>query len=892
MSKIPYEDFKSRFKLTTSYKSTPSLQKNQYRDILHRQNLISLEYPSVSLEERDKLFGQFCKMHHPEFSLKFLYYTERPQGLKSDLIFLLHECTSLNEYLFDQKSQKVLTLAMDEIYYLFRRLARILLYYENLGFAHGDITEGSCYVDQDKKIRILLYPDKMNNLEKAAFRLAEGKSLQFTGYLLSPEQLALLRGREEQEKEVLGAMGRLGQRQKEEQFKSDVFSLGLMCLRIISPKSFYDSYDLESLAVDMKRLYILVDTLGVFVDGHFCRMLKHCLTYDPEYRPSYRWLMDEMKNFEESLDCLKDTPMERDEDEGMSLLEDLYTGDYVANRSQSSYSPSDEIRAFQLKSNVFGNSSISELNNTTIINKNVKKVREKFAPLKMTFSKSFTGIPQFKKDCLRFLETKIYAKLPARKQMNKSIGELTYKVKILPDNKKVGFIIYPNGDIYFGYLRDLKRNDIGVYFLNNGEVYHGEFRKGTIEGTGVYIFKNGDVFEGEWFKNLLHGSVKMFSKNSGRTYSCYFNNGEMVSKNKDYQVIINDIGLMEFYMKYVNKTKIVKEMVKEYLVHEQTFDVLKRSAATPLKRKKPKPTDAFRKYAQFRDTYLDIVNNALEGKPPLAVSRIVKARKDEDRTEDLILEEGMNDPDFSPVELMLLRKKRKKEMEKLGVQEVKEYRGKIDGKNIGENLKGHLRGKYGGAGDGFGRRGEEEELKTEKKMPFVPQIDLASAFKKTKKVMMSEPNFKPQGGLKNITEEGSNATGTEEAKISEIAENPIKIQRLKNSSKSSKEVNWKFLNSIDPNSYEYEGNYKNGVYHGYGHFTFDTGARFYGNFDNGLPHGKGTFFNEGGKPIDGEWKHGVFTVDGSKEGDGEPPQESPDAILINLYKKDVNLRTI
>lgn len=110
-----------------------------------------------------------------------------------------------------------------------------------------------------------------------------------------------------------------------------------------------------------------------------------------------------------------------------------------------------------------------------------------------------------KKECLHFIENDIYGNLAHSKATHRPYGELSYKVKILNNNKKVGFILYPNGDVYFGYLRDLKRDDIGVYFLSNGEVYHGEFRKGKIEGVGTYIFLNGDVFDGSWKDNLLDG---------------------------------------------------------------------------------------------------------------------------------------------------------------------------------------------------------------------------------------------------------------------------------------------------------------------------------------------------------------------------------------------------
>ena len=86
----------------------------------------------------------------------------------------------------------------------------------------------------------------------------------------------------------------------------------------------------------------------------------------------------------------------------------------------------------------------------------------------------------------------------------------------------------------------------------------------------------------------------------------------------------------------------------------------------------------------------------------------------------------------------------------------------------------------------------------------------------------------------------------------------LRTQRKTGGTQTSKNIDYKKLDNLDPDCFKYEGNKRDGVFDGYGHFTFDDGSRFYGNFSNGLPHGKGTFFRAGIHPIDGYWLNGLF----------------------------------
>jgi serine/threonine protein kinase len=49
-------------------------------------------------------------------------------------------------------------LEFKELLYIFKRISQILSYYHGLGYNHGDITEGSIYIDQDKKARLMFFP--------------------------------------------------------------------------------------------------------------------------------------------------------------------------------------------------------------------------------------------------------------------------------------------------------------------------------------------------------------------------------------------------------------------------------------------------------------------------------------------------------------------------------------------------------------------------------------------------------------------------------------------------------------------------------------------------------------------------------------------------------------
>jgi hypothetical protein len=55
---------------------------------------------------------------------------------------------------------------------------------------------------------------------------------------------------------------------------------------------------------------------------------------------------------------------------------------------------------------------------------------------------------------------------------------------------------------------------------------------------------------------------------------------------------------------------------------------------------------------------------------------------------------------------------------------------------------------------------------------------------------------------------------------------------------------------------QYEGQWLNGNFHGYGALKFRNGEKYEGNFSKGTFDGKGSFFYDDGSQYDGNWLRG------------------------------------
>ena len=85
-------------------------------------------------------------------------------------------------------------------------------------------------------------------------------------------------------------------------------------------------------------------------------------------------------------------------------------------------------------------------------------------------------------------------------------GTLVYESGVRAKvNLEKSEIVYSNGDLYDGPLKDLRRHGEGKLIYAGGDVYEGSFAEDKIDGYGRYTYANGDVYEGEFKNGLMDG---------------------------------------------------------------------------------------------------------------------------------------------------------------------------------------------------------------------------------------------------------------------------------------------------------------------------------------------------------------------------------------------------
>mgnify|MGYP000863757590 FL=1 len=57
--------------------------------------------------------------------------------------------------------------------------------------------------------------------------------------------------------------------------------------------------------------------------------------------------------------------------------------------------------------------------------------------------------------------------------------------------------------MYYGEIRNFKKNGKGYLYLNDGSKYEGEFKDGLITGKGTYFEQGKIVAEGVWMNGEL-----------------------------------------------------------------------------------------------------------------------------------------------------------------------------------------------------------------------------------------------------------------------------------------------------------------------------------------------------------------------------------------------------
>ena len=99
----------------------------------------------------------------------------------------------------------------------------------------------------------------------------------------------------------------------------------------------------------------------------------------------------------------------------------------------------------------------------------------------------------------------------------------------LKNGKKngLGVCTYSNGDIYQGMYKNDELHGLGVYKFAGGSVYEGAFENSNRHGQGVRRFANGDVYEGAWENNKMHGRG-VYRYANGRVERGLFRDGKFI----------------------------------------------------------------------------------------------------------------------------------------------------------------------------------------------------------------------------------------------------------------------------------------------------------------------------------------------------------------------------
>ena len=593
MSKVAFKDFVRRFKkLQDLLEPTTPFSKSLYRDLLHRRNVYIVAYRLDSYEECLELLDKALDSYHKDLSVDLLGHciNQRPDSREHDLFLIYNQCTSLDELIYDGKSDRLRLMSIREIIYVFLRVSKMLSFLESSKSHHGNVDEFNLFVDQDFKLKMMLIPGQDSNVVRL-YKFGQFIDKKYCPSLLSPEQMKVL---EKKNSEALEPNYHRG-------VKADLFSLGLMCIRLLSPKAFNQGYSLERLEVDFNRLYILIDTLGTFVDSPFAQTIKQCLCYDQSFRPEAQYLVEEIISTHPDLPDSLLKVSKRDFEQDTQFTPSQESMDFGAETPPASHRTNGLFSAPQSTHNL--------LFSRKPMTRAVHTLHAKPVPDSGLFS-SETGdfkLDRLRSDCLNFIENKVFDNLPHR-QKRQFTSEHKYSFKILRDAVQIGFVLKSNQDIYFGYLDQALPNDIGILFLANREVYFGEFRAGKISGRGCLLMENGMMMDGDWLDNQLHGNCVVWDTNPDSTNRCLFHHGELVTKEAvepsslsgDYQQYCT---LEDFYYREFKKCLPIDEIYHDFLLPNASDDQGGQKLPAKYSRKPVGRTHRFkRRYDDFMAT--------------------------------------------------------------------------------------------------------------------------------------------------------------------------------------------------------------------------------------------------------------------------------------------------
>lgn len=547
MSKISTKDFFKRFRLSREVLDpTVGYRKAYYRDVLFRRNVILFKYSYMSEQECIETVDKAISMQCPGLTVDILGYSVfwNNRDKQFDLFLVYNEATTLEEFVFSKATQKLKLLSVREIIYIFLSVSKFLVFLKSKRSYHGNIDECHLYVDQDHKLKMLLLPDQ----EPAVVRLSKYKKILpslNSPALLAPEMLDYLRGASSMDFSITS----------ETALRADMFSLGLMTIRLISPRALKQGYNLESFHLDMGRLYMLVDTLGTFVDSSFAGTIKQCLSPDPHFRPEVIFLVEEIEATHDMLPEDLQAVANRDFLEEASVL--------------SSYSPDDlqemPVDEIDRLANIPADSTFLLPRKPLLRALKTLHRGESTAPVFM--SPSSGGLDRLRTECLLFLEHKLFDSLPHHRRQEGTEGGRKYQCKIMGEGEQIGFILHPHKDVYFGYLQACRPEDAGMLFLAQGGVYIGQFHQGKIHGEGMLWMPSGMCLQGQWVDNQMDGDIIATDISSGQQMWCVYRNGQMVTQNemKGGQTAQIPPSLEELYREGFKLYDPVKEIFNSFM---------------------------------------------------------------------------------------------------------------------------------------------------------------------------------------------------------------------------------------------------------------------------------------------------------------------------------------
>ena len=106
--------------------------------------------------------------------------------------------------------------------------------------------------------------------------------------------------------------------------------------------------------------------------------------------------------------------------------------------------------------------------------------------------------------------------------------DLSY-IRTKPADTHFGEIIYSDGGVYIGDLREGKPYGFGILVYVNRDAYIGTSENGKREGQGAYVyFNSGFCRYGQWHNNMLNGISKLIYGRNGATQQEVYKNGMYV----------------------------------------------------------------------------------------------------------------------------------------------------------------------------------------------------------------------------------------------------------------------------------------------------------------------------------------------------------------------------